>query len=98
MLLGGIALVGLASGMYIGANIGPGPRDGLMTGLAGRGASIQITRLLIEITVLAVGWTLGGTVGIGTLLFAVSIGPLVQLWLPLWQVGSTESAPAAAPD
>ena len=77
MLLGGIALVGLASGMYIGANIGPGPRGGLMTGLARRGASIQITRLLIEITVLAVGWTLGGTVGIGTLLFAVSIGPLV---------------------
>ncbi|MDT4939802.1 MAG: hypothetical protein QOG80_3473, partial [Pseudonocardiales bacterium] len=73
----GVALCGLATGMYIGANLGPGPRDGLMTGLARRtGRSIRLTRTALEITVLAAGWLLGGTVGIGTVLFALSIGPL----------------------
>jgi uncharacterized membrane protein YczE len=81
----GIGLCGVATGMYIGADLGPGPRDGLMTGLARRtGRSIRLVRTGLEVTVLAVGWLLGGTVGIGTVLFAVAIGPLVQLFLPLF--------------
>jgi uncharacterized membrane protein YczE len=81
----GIALCGVATGMYIGANLGPGPRDGLMTGLARRtGRSIRLTRTVLEITVLAVGWLLGGTVGVGTVLFALAIGPLVHVFLPLF--------------
>jgi uncharacterized membrane protein YczE len=77
----GILFVGFASGLYIGASLGPGPRDGLMTGLAKRGPSIRLTRFGIEAVVLAAGWLLGGTVGLGTVLFAVFIGPLVQLFL-----------------
>lgn len=84
-LAGGIVLCGLATGLYIGARLGPGPRDGLMTGLAARtGRSIRLVRGSIELAVLAVGWLLGGSVGIGTVLFAVAIGPLVQLFLPLF--------------
>ena len=82
MLLGGVLLIGLASGLYIGANFGPGPRDGLMTGIAKRGHSIRLTRTLIEVTVLALGWALGGTFGWGTVIFAVLIGPLVHFFLP----------------
>lgn len=82
MLLGGILLIGVASGLYIGANLGPGPRDGLMTGIAKRGPSIRLTRAVIEITVLTVGWILGGRFGIGTIVFALAIGPLVQYFLP----------------
>ncbi len=82
MLLGGIVLNGLASGLYIGAGLGPGPRDGLMTGLAARGWSIRLVRTGIEAFVLVAGWLLGGTLGIGTLLYAVGIGPLVQIFLP----------------
>ena len=89
MLVGGILLVGLASGMYIGANLGPGPRDGLMTGIAKRGPSIRLTRSVIEVSVLIVGWLLGGTFGIGTVLFALLIGPLVQFFLPRWTIDVT---------
>jgi uncharacterized membrane protein YczE len=78
----GICLIGFASGLYIGADLGPGPRDGLMTGIARRGPSIRLTRTLIEATVLVVGWLLGGTFGVGTVAFAVFIGPLVQFFLP----------------
>jgi uncharacterized membrane protein YczE len=86
-MVGGIALCGLATGMYIGADLGPGPRDGLMTGLARRtGRSIRLVRTCIELTVLVTGWLLGGTVGVGTVLFAVAIGPLVQVFLPLLDV------------
>lgn len=77
----GIVLYALGSGLYIGAGLGPGPRDGLMTGLAERGASIRVVRTAIELTVLAIGYLLGGTVGIGTVVLALSIGPLVQLFL-----------------
>jgi len=91
MLLGGILLVGLASGMYIGANLGPGPRDGLMTGIAKRGPSIRLTRSVIEVSVLIVGLLLGGTFGIGTILFALLIGPLVQFFLPRWTIDLTPS-------
>jgi uncharacterized membrane protein YczE len=84
----GVALCGVATGMYIGADFGPGPRDGLMTGFARRsGRSIRLVRTGIEVTVLAVGWSLGGTVGVGTVLFAVAIGPLTQLLLPLFAHG-----------
>ncbi|MFE1644963.1 YitT family protein [Microbacterium sp. P01] len=84
LLLGGILLVAVASGLYIGAHFGPGPRDGLMTGMHSRfGWPIWTCRLVVEASVLTVGWLLGGTVGIGTVLFAVLIGPLVHLALPL---------------
>ncbi len=88
MLLGGVLIIGIASGMYIGANLGPGPRDGLMTGIARRGPSIRLTRSIIEVTVLAAGWLLGGTFGVGTVLFAISIGPLVQFFLRRWEIVS----------
>ncbi|GAA1965427.1 hypothetical protein [Microbacterium deminutum] len=84
VLLGGIVLVALASGLYIGARFGPGPRDGLMTGMNRRlGWPIWLCRALVEVSVLIAGWLLGGTVGIGTILFAVLIGPLVHIALPL---------------
>ncbi|GAA1847517.1 YitT family protein [Microbacterium koreense] len=84
VLLTGIVLVALASGLYIGAHFGPGPRDGLMTGMHARlGWPIWVCRATVELSVLFVGWLLGGTVGLGTLLFAVMIGPLVHLALPL---------------
>jgi uncharacterized membrane protein YczE len=86
MLLAGVVLIGLASGLYIGANLGPGPRDGLMTGIARRGPSIRLTRAVIEITVLTLGWILGGTFGLGTIVFALAIGPLVQFFLPRWDI------------
>ena len=84
LLFGGIALVAIASGLYIGAHFGPGPRDGLMTGLNAKlGWPIWACRAVVEVTVLGVGWLLGGTVGIGTVLFAVLIGPLVHVAMPL---------------
>jgi uncharacterized membrane protein YczE len=83
LLVVGIVLNGVAGGLYIGSQLGPGPRDGLMTGFARRtGLSIRLVRTLIEVLVLVVGWTLGGPVGLGTVLYAVSIGPLVQFFLP----------------
>lgn len=92
LLVGGILLCGLATGMYISAGLGPGPRDGLMTGIARRaGISIRLTRTLLELTVLGVGWLLGGSVGIGTVLFAVSIGPLAQLFLRLLRIPGLET-------
>ncbi|MGH3517940.1 MAG: YczE/YyaS/YitT family protein [Haloechinothrix sp.] len=83
LLVGGIVLNGLATAAYVGARLGPGPRDGLMTGIAARtGRSIRLVRTGIEVTVLSAGWFLGGTVGIGTVLYALAIGPLTQLFLP----------------
>jgi len=102
-LVGGIVLCGFATGCYIGADFGPGPRDGLMTGLVRRtGRSIRLTRTLIELTVLTLGWLLGGTVGVGTVLYAVTIGPLVQVFLPMLTVGTSttvrpETADAGVP-
>jgi uncharacterized membrane protein YczE len=80
-LLAGVVIVAVGSGFYIGAGLGPGPRDGLMTGLARRGISIAWARAGIEITALVVGWILGGTVGVGTVIFAFGMGPLVQFFL-----------------
>ena len=85
-VVGGVVMVGVASGYYIGAGLGPGPRDGLMTGLARRGWPIGLVRMGIELVVLFGGWLLGGTVGVGTLLFAFGIGPLVQVFLPMLTV------------
>ncbi len=87
LLLGGILANGLAGALYIGSQFGPGPRDGLMTGLARRtGLSIRLVRTTLELTVLAVGWLLGGVVGVGTVLYALLIGPTVQLFLPMLTV------------
>ena len=83
-LVSGVVLNGVATAAYIGARLGPGPRDGLMTGLVARtGRSVRLIRTSIELRVLAIGWLLGGTVGVGTLLYAISIGPLVHVLLPL---------------
>ncbi len=83
MLLSGVGLNGVAGGAYIGAGLGPGPRDGLMTGLVRRtGRSVRLVRTSIEAGVLVAGAALGGTVGIGTVVYAVSIGPLVHVLLP----------------
>jgi uncharacterized membrane protein YczE len=81
LLLAGILANGAATGLYIGAGLGPGPRDGLMTGLAARGHSIRLVRTLIELSVLAAGWLLGGSVGVGTVLYAAAIGPLAQFFI-----------------
>ncbi len=85
LMLGGVLLNGAAGGLYIGSQLGPGPRDGLMTGLHQRtGVSIRIVRTSIELTVFVTGWLLGGTVGVGTIIYAVCIGPLVQHFLQLF--------------
>jgi uncharacterized membrane protein YczE len=109
LLVLGIVLNGLASAMYIGAQLGPGPRDGLMTGISRRsGLSIRLVRTVQEVVVVGVGFALGGTVGLGTVLYALSIGPLVQRFLPLLVVcldppgrlpdpaGTNQTAPAKA--
>jgi uncharacterized membrane protein YczE len=81
-MLSGVVLNGIATGLYIGAGLGPGPRDGLMTGLAARGYSIRLVRTGIELTVLLSGWLLGGTVGVGTVVYALGIGPLAHVFVP----------------
>jgi uncharacterized membrane protein YczE len=89
LLLVGVVLNGAATGLYIAADFGPGPRDGLMTGLHRRtGRSIRLIRTAVEITVVATGFALGGTVGVGTVLYALSIGPLAQLFLRVFAVPS----------
>lgn len=82
LLVGGTVVVAVGSGLYIGAGLGPGPRDGLMTGLGHRGIPIGLARAAIEVSVLLIGWLLGGTVGIGTVVFAFGVGPLVGWLLP----------------
>jgi uncharacterized membrane protein YczE len=86
-LVVGVFLNGVATGAYIGAGLGPGPRDGLMTGLAARGHSIRVVRTGLELTVLVTGWLLGGTVGVGTVVYALSIGPLAHVFIPLFSRG-----------
>ena len=82
LLAAGILLNGVATGLYIGARFGPGPRDGLMTGIAARGHSLRVVRTAIELTVLATGVLLGGTLGVGTVLYALAIGPLAHVFVP----------------
>ena len=87
MLLGGVVANGLAGALYVGARLGPGPRDGLWVALTKRtGHSIRLVRTVLEVTIVAIGWLLGGVVGIGTVVYAVAIGPLVQLFMPLVEV------------
>jgi len=82
MMLAGVVVIGIGSGLYLAADLGPGPRDGLMTGLHHRfGWSIRRSRTLIEVAVLVAGWLLGGTIGLGTVVFAFGIGPIVQVAL-----------------
>lgn len=93
LLVGGVVLNAVATAVYVGTRLGPGPRDGLMTGLTARtGWSVRLVRTGIEVTVLAVGWLLGGTFGVGTVLYALTIGPLTQALLPLvtWRTGRRE--------
>jgi uncharacterized membrane protein YczE len=85
-MFGGVVLNGVATGAYIGAGLGPGPRDGVMTGFAARGHSIRVVRTAMEVTVLAAGWLLGGTVGVGTVTYALGIGPLAHFFIPLLRV------------
>ena len=95
LMLGGVALCGLASALYIGAQLGRGPRDGLMTGLARRtGRSLRLVRTLIEVAVVLIGLLLGGVAGLGTLVYALGIGPLTQLMLPAWTVDVTPEVSA----
>ncbi|MER6178085.1 YitT family protein [Streptosporangium sp. NPDC001681] len=98
-LLLGVVATAAATGLYIGAGLGPGPRDGLMTGLNRLGLSIRSARTAIEVTVLAAGWLLGGTVGVGTLVFALAIGPLTQFFMPRTRPGARlrSSPPGSAP-
>lgn len=96
LLVAGVVANGLAGALYVGARLGTGPRDGLWVALTARtGLSIRVVRTALELTVLGAGWLLGGTVGIGTLAYAVSIGPLVQLFLPWVQVPLPEPDPAS---
>ncbi len=93
VLVAGVVLNGVATGAYIGAGLGPGPRDGLMTGLADRGHSIRLARTSLELSALVAGWLLGGTVGLGTLVYALGIGPLAHVFIPLFRI---EPGPALA--
>jgi uncharacterized membrane protein YczE len=94
VFVAGLTLVAVATGLYIGANHGPGPRDGLMTGIHRRtGWPIWVVRTAIEVTVLAIGWLLGGNVGFGTLAFALLIGPMVNVTMPLLAVRTPPPAP-----
>jgi len=87
LVAAGILLNGLATGLYVGARLGPGPRDGLMTGLVARtGWSVRLVRTAIEATVITAGWILGGTFGVATIAYALAIGPLVHIFLPRFTV------------
>ncbi|MDB5420502.1 MAG: hypothetical protein JWR59_449 [Brevundimonas sp.] len=87
MLVSGIVMNGVATGAYVGAGLGPGPRDGLMTGIVAKtGWPVKYVRTAIEVAVVCVGWLLGGSVGLGTVLYALSIGPLVHVFLPLFTI------------
>ena len=99
LLAGGLVALAIATGLYIGARFGPGPRDGLMTGIHRRtGWPIWIVRTSIEVTVLVIGWLLGGNVGLGTLAFALLIGPLVNITLPLLRVPEPAAPAPALPE
>lgn len=97
LLVGGVVLNGIATGMYIGAGLGPGARDGLTTGIAARGHSIRVVRTTIELAVLVSGFALGGTVGIGTLLYALAIGPISHVTIPALTIRAQRSPAAATP-
>ena len=93
-MLGALASVAIGSGLYIGAGLGSGPRDGLMLGLGQRGISIRVARTVIEVTVLIAGVLLGGSIGVGTVAFTLGIGPSVQFFLPRLRVRDDCATPA----
>lgn len=95
-LVAGVVLNGVATGMYIGAGLGPGPRDGLMTGIAARGHSIRVVRTSIEAAVLVIGALLGGSIGLGTVLYAVAIGPLAHVFIPVFSRFTDDGVSPAA--
>ncbi|MFX4270702.1 YczE/YyaS/YitT family protein [Propionibacteriaceae bacterium Y1685] len=98
-MVAGVVLNGVATAVYIGSQLGPGPRDGLMTGLAARtGRSLRLLRTGIEVTVLAIGFVLGGTVGVGTVLYALGIGPLAQFFLRWVVVPLPDVRPLGEPE
>ncbi|MDX6302796.1 MAG: hypothetical protein QOF53_4010 [Nocardioidaceae bacterium] len=98
VLVLGVLLNGLATALYIGASLGPGSRDGLMTGLVRRtGRSVRLVRTCLEVVVLVAGFLLGGTVGIGTVLYAVAIGPIAHALLPFLTIGPREPVTTAVP-
>ncbi|WP_035719624.1 YczE/YyaS/YitT family protein [Gordonia shandongensis] len=98
LMLGGIVLNALATALYIGVRLGPGPRDGLMTGLVARsGWSVRVVRTALEVTVVAVGFALGGTLGVGTVLYAVGVGPLIWWFARLLRVDRAVSGQTDAP-
>ena len=99
LLITGIVANGAATALYLGARLGPGPRDGLMTGYVARrpGRSVRLVRTVIEVTVLALGWLLDGTVGLGTVAYALAIGPLAQFFIPLFAVPEGSATDSAAP-
>lgn len=96
-LVAAVLIGAVATGAYIGGGFGAGPRDGLTTGLAARGLSIRVVRTSIELTVLAIGWLLGGTVGIGTVVYAVTIGTLTHRLIPALAIKPRRAAPAPEP-
>jgi len=96
VMLGAVVLNGVATGAYIGAGLGPGPRDGLMTGLAARGHSIRVVRTSLELTVFATGWILGGSVGVGTVVYALGIGPIAHIAIPRLAIAKPTEPPAPA--
>jgi uncharacterized membrane protein YczE len=103
LLVGGVIGNGFATGFYIGAGLGPGPRDGLSTGIAGHGYSMRVVRTTIEGTVLVTGFLLGGTVGVGTVLYATAIGPITHLTIPALVIGrrqtrATDAVASARPE
>ena len=93
LFLSGVLLNAVATGLYIGAGLGPGPRDGLTTAIAARGHSIRVVRTGIEASVLVLGWLLGGNVGLGTLVYAVAIGPLVHVAIPRLRLRAAHDTP-----
>lgn len=95
LMLGGVLLNGVATGAYIGAGLGAGPRDGLMMGWAARRHQIRVVRTCIELTVFAIGWILGGNVGVGTVIYALSIGPLAHFFVPYFAIGEAIGEPEA---
>ena len=95
LMVGGVVLNGVATAAYIGAGLGPGPRDGVMTGIAARGHSVRVVRTTMEVAVLVSGWLLGGTVGVGTVCYALGIGPIVHWLLPVMKIPARGDAAAA---
>jgi uncharacterized membrane protein YczE len=91
MLAAAPVLLGLGSGLYLGASVGPGPRDGIMTALNRRGVETWVARTAIELTALAVGFLLGGVAGLGTIWMAIAVGPCVQFFLPSFRIEANDS-------